>query len=209
MPFIKRLSLVSMFVALLSSQVGAQTIQVDANGGIVDLESIVVNELIIGSGSQLNLYSNSSWGLIRETSFDQIWDYTASGFNGGTWDGPGIISGWAKDHPSENGRLAVISGADYLYELGYLDFHGQEVLSTDTLIQYTVYGDSTLDGVVDGWDAYYVAHAEEVRGTPYEVPNNWLWGNYNYCAVPEPSSIALLLFGAMGVLGFVYKKKRK
>ena len=77
------------------------------------------------------------------------------------------------------------------------------------MIQYTVYGDSNLDGVVDEADASLVAYAESVRGTPDEVPNNWIWGNYNYAAVPEPSSIALLLVGAMGVLGFVYKKKRK
>jgi hypothetical protein len=206
MLFIKRFSLSSMFVVLLSSQVCAG---LDINEGIVNTGSLVTNTLYIGPNSQLNLNSNASWAYITTTSFDQIWDYLSSGYDGGTWDGPGIISGWAKDHPNENGRLGIISGEDYIYNLGLLDFHGYEVSSTDTLIQYTVYGDSNLDGVADAADAALVAYAESVRGTPNEVPNNWIWGNYNYCAVPEPTSIALLPFGAMGVLGFVYKKKRK
>lgn len=206
MQLIKRLSLVSMFVVLLSSQIGAALV---VDGGILSTGNFATNSLYIGPDSQLNLYSNSSWGYVTVTPFDQIWDYVASGFNGGSWDGPGIVSGWAKDHPIEDGRLAVISGEDYIGYIGESYFHGYEVHSTDTLIQYTVYGDSNLDGIVDEVDAAYVAYAEEYRGTPGELPNNWLWGNYNYCAVPEPSSIALLLFGAMGVLGFVYKKKRK
>ena len=124
MLFIKRFSLSSMFVVLLSSQVYAG---LDINEGTVNTGSLVTNTLYIGPNSQLNLNSNASWAYITVTPFDQIWDYTSSGFNGGSWDGPGIISGWAKDHPLEDGRLAVISGNDYMNTLGLFDFHGYEV----------------------------------------------------------------------------------
>jgi autotransporter-associated beta strand protein len=103
------------------------------------------------------------------------------------------------------------------------------------LVKYTYYGDANLDGVVDATD-YSLIDAGFFNGVP--VGNNWLYGDFNgdgvvdatdyslidagyfnqagtlavsnsIQAVPEPSTFAMLIMGAVGVIGIVRFKNKK
>jgi hypothetical protein len=186
--------LTTMLSLLLVSQVFSQS----------GCHDFTLGHLEINSG-YLDLYSNTSWGIVTHDPYEKIWDYIASGYDDGTWEGSGIISSWAKNHPEENCTLGIISGEDYLtWNSGVFENH--TVQEGDVLIKYTPYGDSNLDGRVDEIDAYILQVAQENRAAGHYVPNNWVNGNYSY-QVPEPATWLMLLMGGVSI--FVVKMRKK
>ncbi len=132
------------------------TLQLGTNTGLTQVTSLAIinsgvldvtnNELIITYGS------SDPMGTIQ--------GYLASGYNNGTWNGPGIISSAAYG---------------YKYGLGYADGADGVVpgLSSGQIeVKYTLYGDANLDGVVNGSD-FSILAANFGTGV-----TNWDQGNF-------------------------------
>ncbi len=132
------------------------TLQLGTNTGLTQVTSLAIinaglldvanNELIITYGSSDPMVA--------------IQGYIASGYNNGTWNGPGIISSAA---------------FGYKYGLGYADGADGVVsgLSSGQIeVKYTLYGDANLDGVVNGSD-FSILAANFGTGV-----TNWDQGNF-------------------------------
>ena len=170
--------------------------------------------------------------------FRQLPGYVASGYNGGAWNGPGIIS-----------TAARVPTNGLRYGLGYADGADGIVsglTSGQIEVKYTLLGDANLDGVVNALDFSIVA-------ANFNQPvTGWDQGDFNYdgivnaadftdlaanfnqsvsgadvsagdvaaldafaaangislANVPEPASVGLLMFGAVGVLARRYRRDR-
>ena len=144
---------------------------------------------------------------------------------GGYWDGPGINSSVAAAQTIT--AIGILNNAD----VGYTNFLGVAVLSSDILIRYTYFGDIDLNGVVDavdyslinagfgtsggGWisgdldyngtvDAVDLSLINPSFGAPQLPGTVGLadgGGKKSSLVVPEPASLGLLMIGALGLLG--------
>ena len=81
----------------------------------------------------------------------------AQGYQSGTWSGKGITSSLAQSDTTHLTALGVIlnsTGTAALYGNGSAlgPFDGLNPPATDVLIKYTYYGDTNLDGKIDGSD---------------------------------------------------------
>ncbi|MGD0138521.1 MAG: dockerin type I repeat-containing protein [Tepidisphaeraceae bacterium] len=127
-----------------------------------------VNSLVINSGGVLNLTTtkliiNYGGGSDPITT---IAGYIKSGYNGGHWNGPGIMSTTAQT--PTNGLY---------YGIGYADGEDKVVAgltSGQIEIMYTLLGDANLDGLVNGSDFNILAanFNQSITG--------WDQGDFNY-----------------------------
>jgi hypothetical protein len=190
-----------------------------------------VNSLVIDSGGVLDLTSTKliiNYGGGPDP-ISTIAGYIKSGYNGGGWNGSGIISTTAQTHT--NGLS---------YGVGYADGNDGNVsgLSSGQIeVMYTLLGDANLDGIVNAADFTILA------ANFNQTVTGWDQGDFNYdgivnaadftdlaanfnqgvsgatsagdvaaldafaaangislASVPEPASLGLLFFGAMGIL---------
>jgi autotransporter-associated beta strand protein len=123
----------------------------------------------------------------------------AQGYNGGNWNGAtGIASSAAAGNSSHLTALGVIqntvdgttSGAQ-LYGGALGSFDGINPSATDVLIKYTYYGDTNLDGTVDGSD-YARIDAAFAAETPTSPISGWYNGDFNYDGVVNGSDYTLI-----------------
>jgi T5SS/PEP-CTERM-associated repeat protein len=143
------------------------------------------------------------------TKFTGMMGLVQSGYNGGTWDGPGVMTS------AGTSKMGLgIAPADKIGLAGGT-FGGVSVGANDVLIGYTLMGDSDIDGDVDFADLVKVAQHYGQTGGKY-----WYEGNFNYddnvgfadlvkvaqnygmslpaaalVEVPEPSAITLATLG--------------
>lgn len=106
----------------------------------------------------------------------QIASEIASGFNGGAWNGPGIISSTA---------------AYSAYALGYADGNDgvvQNLPQGMIEIMYTLIGDADLNGAVNGGDFTILASHFN-----HSVTNGWDQGDFNYDGYVNASDYLALL----------------
>ncbi|HMB96507.1 MAG TPA: trypsin-like serine protease [Tepidisphaeraceae bacterium] len=120
---------------------------------------------ITGTG-QLDLADNNMDA--GSTSLDSLRNFLHSGYNGGAWNGSGIIS--------SNGNAAR-------FALGYAqastahisNFFGEGVNPGDDLVEYTLFGDTDLDGDVDNADfGNFFSHFGMSSGA------DWSDGDFDY-----------------------------
>jgi hypothetical protein len=103
-----------------------------------------------------------------------IYGYLKSGFNGGAWNGPGIISTTAA---TEDATLGAPK-----YGIGFSDgndkINGHSIVvgigSGQIELKYTLLGDANLDGTVNGSDFSILA------GNFGQGYSNWDQGNFLY-----------------------------
>jgi len=153
-----------------SMSISGGTLQLAANttlgSGTVTSNVNLMSLSITGNGV---LDVNNNHIIITYGSSDPITTiagYIASGYNGGGWNGPGIISSAAQT--STNGLS---------YGLGYADGADGVVtgLSSGQIeVAYTLLGDANLDGLVNGSDFNILAanFNQSITG--------WDQGDFNY-----------------------------
>ncbi|MGA2443217.1 MAG: hypothetical protein ABSH08_19865 [Tepidisphaeraceae bacterium] len=149
----------SLFIGAGASD---NTLQLAKNSGLSQ-QSL----LTIAAGSTLDLSNNHfiiNYGV--SDPFSTIAGYIQSGYNGGAWNGPGIIS-----------STAVIPTNGLWYGLGYADGKDGVVsgLSSGQIeVKYTLLGDATLDGLVNAADFTILA-------ANFNQPvTGWDQGDFNY-----------------------------
>jgi PEP-CTERM motif len=160
--------------------------------------SVVASHLATPSAVQLTALNNS--GLIdlnnngldlnsQNASLQTIWSQLQTGYNGGGWNGTsGIISTDAANNPKHLTTLGVIlndNGMGTNTPL-YTTFEGVTPQDGDVLVKYTYYGDTNLDGKVDGTDYSRIDAGYLSGGT------GWYNGDFNYDGVIDGSDYTLI-----------------
>jgi hypothetical protein len=148
--------------------VGSLTV---SNGGSLQMAAGIggstVGSLVIKNGGTLDLNNNHLF-ISYATGADPISTiagYISSGYNGGLWNGMGIISSAAAANATSYG-LGYADSADPGNPAG---------LPGNTIdVQYTLLGDANLDGVVNGVDFGIVA------ANFNKSVNRWDQGDFNY-----------------------------
>jgi autotransporter-associated beta strand protein len=146
------------------------------------------NDLIVHGGSLSDIT-----GLVRE------------GFNGGTWNGSGIMSSTAAANSlTALGTIVNDNGSGTpLYGTGGVlgsTFGGQSPVDGDILVKYTYYGDANLDGTVNSvdytrLDAAYLADAAYLKNNPKganQPLTGWYNGDFNYDGSVNGSDYTLI-----------------
>jgi hypothetical protein len=119
---------------------GTGTVQLAANTGLAQVTSLSISPAAVLDITNNHLIIDYGSG---SDPISSIRGYLFSGYNGGTWTGPGIDS-----------SVAALP-ADNSYGIGYADGADGVVagLSSGQIeVAYTLYGDANLDGVVSGDD---------------------------------------------------------
>jgi hypothetical protein len=133
---------------------------------------LVTGSLTLTSGAKLDLNDNSA--IVDYTGASPIANVVSllsSGFNGGAWNGAGIMSSAAANDPTGLHALGYAENSD----LGDTLFAGQQVDGTAILIRYTKYGDNNLDGAVDiGNDFNLFLDGLSSGGS------SWIHGDYTF-----------------------------
>jgi autotransporter-associated beta strand protein len=204
---------------------------VSGGSGPAATSGMNISSLSIAGSGQMDV--NNNHVIITYGSSDPIGaitGYIKSGYNGGGWNGPGIIS---------TAALTKTNGLSY--GVGYADGADGRVsglVSGQIEVAYTLLGDANLDGLVNAADFTILA-------ANFNQPvTGWDQGDFNYdglvnaadftdlaanfnqsvsgaasagdvaaldafaaangislAAVPEPATMGLLALGAVGVLG--------
>ena len=149
---------------------------------------LLTNNLNLGGPpATATLEVNDLSGVIRVTPYATIEDYITTSFAGGLWSGFGIHSNTALNDlilGDANEMVGILSGADYS-ALNVNPMFGYTVLGTEAaLFKYTYFGDSDFTGWVDGTDYSLIDFAWSVNvdntDPGDDVPNEWVWGDYDY-----------------------------
>jgi len=158
-----------------STSSGPAVVQLAQSSGISTLAS-----LTLSTGSALDL-TNNLITIDYGSGPDPITSIAAwikSGYNGGAWDGTGIIS----TNAQTNGRS---------YGIGYADSAdpgNPAGLAPGTIeIAYTLLGDANLDGKVNGTDFNLMA-----TNFNQAVTNGWDKGDFNYDGKVNGNDFVLL-----------------
>lgn len=177
---------------------GAST-TLDVTAGTVTLTSDFAAEypdydLTIGSGASVDVTARQTVGQLQlnggtlnigycsvyidygssSDPISNIGSYIKSGYNGGNWNGIGIISSAAS--------------ANRGYSVGYADAadprNPASLPAREIEIRYTLLGDANLDGIVNGTDLSIVA-AHFGQGV-----SPWDEGDFNYSGVINGSNLS-------------------
>jgi len=122
--------------------------------------------------------------VIHNGAIGTITAEAAAGYNNGAWNGTSgsigvITSSLAAADPAHLTAVGVATGITGTFE-------GVSVTSSDVLVKYTYYGDTNLDGKVDGTDYSRIDNGYLNRLT------GWFNGDFNYDGVIDGSDYTLI-----------------
>ncbi len=162
LPSNNNLSINGSAVVSLAPGTGATSLSALAIAGAATLD-LTNNQVFINYGSGADPITT-------------IISYLDAGYNGGNWNGQGIIS-----------STAAVNSA---YGVGYADsadLGNPAMLSTDQIeLEYTLYGDANLDGKVDSSDFGILADNYGDSGAV------WDQGDFNYDGKVDSADFGLL-----------------
>jgi autotransporter-associated beta strand protein len=154
--------------------------------------------------SSLDLTNNSliihgsSTPAVAAQLLATVTNQAQQGYNGGAWNGTGgIISSTAAANASHLTAVGVILNDNSGTAL-MSSFENAPTVDGDVLVKYTYYGDTNLDGVVDGSDysrvdASYVAEGfNPATGLAANPISGWYNGDFNYDGVVDGSDYTLI-----------------
>jgi autotransporter-associated beta strand protein len=167
----------------------------------------------VSSSATLDLMNNSL--ILNGSSISYVESLVAQGYNNGNWNsnggGTGITTSLAgPSHPlmalgaivNDNGSGTPLYGSGGAIASS---FSGASPSDGDVLVKWTYYGDTNLDGKVDGTDyaaidnayladqAYLASNPQPSAQSPLAIPyTGWQNGDFNYDSVyiTEPDSHA-------------------
>jgi hypothetical protein len=156
------------------------TLAMIPNGTPAEVSTVQFLSIDVSSGSVLDVANNDL--IIKKSAISSVMQLIQSGYDGGTWSGPGIISSLA----NSNHTLGVLTGAQFLALHPGEKFDGNTVASTDVLIKYTLDGDTNLDGVIDANDYLAIDNGfnQQLR--------DWPDGDFNYDGVINGDDYTLI-----------------
>jgi len=155
------------------------------------------NTVAIASVGRLDINDNSF--VVDYTGASSIGSVTAphtltyyigTAFVNGTWTGPGITSSTA-----DGGHFAVgiAEASDVLHISGAqtANFHVLTVDATSVIVKFTYYGDSDLNGRIDGAD---YAHIDATFNNEATMGNlgGWFNGDFDYNGKVDGADYALI-----------------
>ncbi len=148
-------------------------------------KALELDSLTIQTGSTFDLHNSDL--VVHAGDLATISAQIKSGFNatGTNWAGAGITSSTASadsTHLTAVGVIKNLSAGSAIYGI----FDQVAVQPGDILVKYTYYGDSNLDGVVDGSDYTLIDAAFNSHLT------GWYNGDYNYDGVVNGSDYTLI-----------------
>jgi hypothetical protein len=145
------------------------------------------------SGGTLNLNNNDM--IVQGQSLSSVSNLVKLGFNGGNWNGTGVTSSNAQNDASHLTALGTIENnqnGSSVYGTGHL-FDGIAPNPTDVIVKFTYYGDTNLDGVVDGTDYSRIDEAFFNNNyTSNAKLTGWYNGDFNYDGVVDGSDYTLM-----------------
>jgi hypothetical protein len=164
------------------SSIAQNSVTINATGALTiqsgSASPNTVNALLINAGGTVDITNNHviiNYASAGDPKSAVLHDL-ATGYNGGHWNGPGIMSSTAA------GNLK--------YAVGYVD--GADGINTKLSsgqleVAYTLYGDINLDGVVNGSDFGILAH-----NFGKQVTGGWEQGDLDYNGRVNASDFGLL-----------------
>jgi len=158
------------------------------NSGVSRVAALAIQHIVSQGTDHWDLTNN---GLVIDYSgaspLLDIQGHIASGFNGGAWDGNGLISSTAAADHSKSLGYAENSA------LGLNNFMGQFVDATSILVRFTYLGDANLDATVDTVDFNLLATNFGLTG------KRWDQGDFSYDGAVNTIDFNLLAanFGSM------------
>jgi hypothetical protein len=125
----------------------------------------VVETASLSAIGQLDLGGNDM--IIHNGNLGSITSLLATGYAGGSWNGTGIASAVA------HGDSTHLTALGSTQSTGN-SFDGMNTSNSDVLIKYTYYGDTNLDGKIDGIDY------SRIDGGFFTAATGWANGDFNY-----------------------------
>ena len=152
----------------------------------------VAGVLSVGAGGRIDLNDNKlvvlsgTLGSFNGTAYTGVTGLIATGYNGGAWDGNGIVTSMS-DGASGLTSLAVADAEQAGYVGG--TFGGVPVEAGNILVMYTYAGDANLDGFISG-DDYSTIDFN------IAVPNasGWYNGDFNYDGIISGDDYSVIDF---------------
>jgi hypothetical protein len=176
------------------------TLQVASHTGTTPLVVTTPSLTVVGI---LDLTNNDL--VVQSGNLAAVTALVKSGYNQGLWNGTGITSSTAAADTSHLTAIGVIqnsvNGQDALYGQGAVSagplglFDAADPNNTDVLVKYTYYGDTNLDGKVDGSD-----YSRLDNGFSHHL-TGWYNGDFNYDGIINGSDYTLIdnAFNEQGV----------
>jgi hypothetical protein len=96
-----------------------------------------------------------------------------SGYAGGAWTGPGIMSTTAANEPNDRTGIGYAEATD-LFGSFPATFEGQQIDSTSILMKYALYGDADLNGMVN------LSDFNRLAANFGQSPRRWSQGDFTY-----------------------------
>ncbi len=147
---------------------------------------MVVNGVLDIGDNDLILHYDSSY---RYGATSQMQLMLSSGFEGGAWNGSQINSSAAAYDAQFGAGTRALGYADN-NDLGYSTFDGVDTSDgNEVLVKFTYYGDSDLNGQINGTDFSLFGAGRSGAGT------GWDFGDYDYSG-GRPNGTDFSLFGA-------------
>ncbi|MGH7177426.1 MAG: beta strand repeat-containing protein [Tepidisphaeraceae bacterium] len=149
---------------------GASLVSIVPNGGNSGASKI---NAITFSGGTFDVNDNDL--IVTGGTYGPVSAAIISARNDGAWDGPGLSSSSARNHPNGITTLGLLSGAEYdSVAITPGTFDALTYLSGSMLVKYTYYGDSNFDGDVTLDDYAFIDGGFLLNLT------GWLNGDYDY-----------------------------
>jgi MYXO-CTERM domain-containing protein len=170
-------------LTLASATIGsAGTVTIAAPNTHASRTLLLTGSLSFASGpaGKLDLTGNDM--VIHNGNVANISTQIASGYDGGGWNGNGVLSSISAGGVTALGYELNSSAGSTLFST----FDGQAVTSTDVLVKYTYAGDANLDGVVNGSDYTLIDNGLNNSLT------GWRNGDFNYDGVVNGDDYTLI-----------------